>query len=313
MVTALTNMLPSHRFARQRHQFGVKVSFALLDAAHIVVTHDGWPDLRVFQTDPQSDPSVDVLRLKLPPGPGTAFPDFAFRRLQECSIPCPPPDAPFWPDPDLRMIVLVYIDPLRPKRAVLLIPYATFKKLLSNRPLLQSLKTLQPRVEWNEWERDILQLTLSFSPNTESWQSYRYYSFGSRFSLLMSNWAKFPGSATIVTFDLNPWAVKYARNPHSADDMPHLKGCVDSGWKKVFRSTELRRPSSIQYAIHHTFREEHELDGEFTVVSTDPFGYTEVVRTFRVRWFVISDHGISSIGCGGREMLDSCSTLPDMW
>ena len=313
MLTAQIRMFASHRFAQQRHQFGRNVSFALLDTAHIVVTHNGWPDLRVFQTDPQSDPSVDILRLKLPPGPGTAFPDFAFRRLQESSIPYPPPGAPFWPDPDLRMIVLVYIDRHTSRRAVLLIPYATFKKLLSNRPPLHSLDTLQHRVEWKDWERDTLQLMLSVPPDVESRESYHYYSFGSRFSLLMSNWAKFPGSATIVTFDLNPWAVKYARSPHSADDMPHLKGCVGSGWKKVFSSSDLWRPSSIQYTIYHTFREEHEIDGEFTVVSTDPFGYTEVVRTFRVSWFVISDHGISSIGCGGRGMSDSCSTLRDMW
>ncbi|RDX57070.1 hypothetical protein OH76DRAFT_11995 [Lentinus brumalis] len=49
-----------------RHQFGVEVSFALLDAAHIVVTSNTWKDLRVFRFDPPSDPSVDVLRLNLP-------------------------------------------------------------------------------------------------------------------------------------------------------------------------------------------------------------------------------------------------------
>ncbi|RDX57069.1 hypothetical protein OH76DRAFT_12134 [Lentinus brumalis] len=94
----------------------------------------------------------------------------------------------------------------------------------------------------------------------------------------MSNWSKFPRSSTIVTFDLNPWAEKYARSAHSAVDMPHLKGCLGSGWKRIFHHSEHEGSSSIPYAIHHSFREDHEGDegGGFTVVSTDPFGHTEV-------------------------------------
>ncbi|RPD59613.1 hypothetical protein L227DRAFT_153410 [Lentinus tigrinus ALCF2SS1-6] len=49
-----------------RHQFGQEVSFTLLDVDHIVVTSNGWLDLRVFRYDPSSDPTVDILRLKLP-------------------------------------------------------------------------------------------------------------------------------------------------------------------------------------------------------------------------------------------------------
>ncbi len=50
---------PSHTDQpwRQRHQFGVEVSFALLDAAHIVVTSNTWKDLRVFRFDPLRIPA----------------------------------------------------------------------------------------------------------------------------------------------------------------------------------------------------------------------------------------------------------------
>lgn len=224
----------------------------------------------MFQFDPPSDPAVDILRLVLPPGSG-------YRRLQECSIPVPSPNAPFWPDPDLRMIVVVYMETVG--RAVLLIPYATFKKLLRRRPPLQFLDTLQHRVNWKDWERDTIRLSLSGPTTEQSWDEYHFHSFGSRFSLLMSNWPKFPRSSTILTFDLNPWMFKYARNPRSAVDMPHLKGCLGSSWKKTFRRSEFDRPSSIPYAIYHSFREDHEAGAGFTVISVDPFGNTEVVRT----------------------------------
>ncbi len=176
------------------------------------------------------------------------------------------------------MLVVVYVEAQTSKRAVLLIPYATFRKFLYSRPLLQVLTTLQRRVNWKDWERDALRLSLSVP--TDAWNVYQYHSFGSRFALLMSNWSKFPRSSTIVTFDLNPWAEKYARSAHSAVDMPHLKGCLGSGWKRMFHHSEHEGSSSIPYAIHHSFREDHEGDegGGFTVVGTDPFGHTEVVR-----------------------------------
>ncbi|RPD59631.1 hypothetical protein L227DRAFT_611844 [Lentinus tigrinus ALCF2SS1-6] len=224
------------------HQFGVEVSFTLLDAAHIVATSNAWKDLRVFRFDPPSDPGVDVLRLNLPPGnlpPGNP------RRLQESSIPCPSPNAPFWPDPELRMIVLAYIEAQTSKRAVLLIPYATFKRLLRNRPLLQVLSPLQHRINWRDWEHGALRLSLSAPMVGQPWNVYQYHSYGSRFSLLMSNWSKFPRSSTVVTFDLNPWAEKYARSPRSAVDMPHLKDAwVQDGRRSSARPSMRARPRS---------------------------------------------------------------------
>ena len=254
----------------------MEVSFTLLDAAHVVVTCNGWEDLRVFQFDPPSNPTMDILRINLPP---KSLPPGCPRRLMECSIPSTPPNAPFWPDPDLRMITVAYVEAQTSKRAVLLIPYATFKRLLQIRPLLQILGLHPHRVTWRDWGREALRLSLSAPARDLPWTAYQYHSYGSRFSLLMSNWSKFPRSSTIVTFDLNPWAEKYARSLHSEVDMPHLKGCLGSGWKKIFHSSEHEGRSSIPYAIHHSFREDHEADGGFTVIVTDPFGYTEVVSS----------------------------------
>ncbi|RPD52899.1 hypothetical protein L227DRAFT_617418 [Lentinus tigrinus ALCF2SS1-6] len=198
-------------------QFDETVTYTLLDAAHILMASAHWDELRVYRFDPPDEAADGILRLGFP------FEDRCNPHIQQSSIPAPPPNAPFWPDPELRVLMIVYWFMRRgtPPGGALLIPYTTFRRLLRPEPTTGEPTYTPPlRIPWEQWGAQgsvVLQ-----EPADERVVLLHSYPYGSRVSFhtadqpggrLGPNWWK---HTDIVTFDLNPYGDKYAHNPYVA-------------------------------------------------------------------------------------------------
>ncbi|RPD68435.1 hypothetical protein L226DRAFT_432461, partial [Lentinus tigrinus ALCF2SS1-7] len=122
------------------------ITYTLLDAAHILVTSDRWDELRVYRFDPPDESADVLLRLGFP------FEDRCRPRIQQSSIPAPPPNVPFWPDPKLRILIVFYYSMVStPPIGALMIPYTTFRRLLHPKSTTQPTYTPPLRVPWEQW------------------------------------------------------------------------------------------------------------------------------------------------------------------
>ena len=196
------------------------MSCAFLDASHIIVTGTFWEKMFIYHVDTceqeeesNTGPNLPVVALSLLSGAKDC-------RVQESSIPEPPPSVPFWPDPSHRVTVVHFNRESRFVKkgytsALILIPYTTLRDLVewaSHDSRSKSNRSTFPVLEWNRWgQRDTLLLTVDIeNPGMSYHRFVGTWAYGSRVSVLLVEGWLFRGP--LLTFDLNPWAAKFARH-----------------------------------------------------------------------------------------------------
>ncbi|KAI0701904.1 hypothetical protein C8T65DRAFT_656101 [Cerioporus squamosus] len=256
-----------------RSRFHAQVSFALLDESRIVAGCHGWNELRVYHVAPEAT-SNDLtfiaalgrdhfVSLRLPGGS-------KLKRIQESTIPSPPADVPFWPNPSLRMITVGLDDSAASSRQKhfpvgLLIPFETLQSILA---LHAASRT---RVQWDAWgPRRSLLLYVSTSYHYLGRNFVKSQSFGSRLAVPLTHHGSWmPGGIAVI--DINPYAARYSRNPH-------LRGTWEAelprylDLKSYFGTESAALPHVIHYVAGLNVR------GTGTVAA-DPYGFTIVSAT----------------------------------
>ena len=231
-------------------------------------------ELRVYRFDPPNDSREAVLKLGLP------FAQRCSPRIQQSSIPTPPPNVPFWPDPEHRVIMITYsFKRSLPSKSsgALLIPYTTFHKLLYPTRTVQDGETSAPRarVEWTQWGASG-SVNVQAPPDPRRFSFTTAYPYGSRVSFIMAqggrltqDWWK---KTHLVTFDLNPFGSQFTRNPYvPSPPLPHQ-------WSAE-RVKALTGESTIPLTVWSVHRdEEKHRFGDPTII-THTYGFTEWVRT----------------------------------
>ncbi|RPD74992.1 hypothetical protein L226DRAFT_613193 [Lentinus tigrinus ALCF2SS1-7] len=243
------------------------ISFALLDESRIVAGCCGWDELRMYHVEPEtastdstsptSTMGTYFIRLRLPRGT-------RLERIQESSIPNPPPGVAFFPDPALRMVTVALSDS-RPKerytRVGLLVSYEALRSILSQQvPLAAS----RAPIDWGAWgSRGSLLLQVPVCYDNFRCYLTHSYSFGSRLALsLPSGWTD--GSTMIV--DINPYAARF-------DSNPHLRGTWHASrpTKLVLERFIRTEKAGLKHGIHYL-----EGGSRSDFVATDPYGATSV-------------------------------------
>ena len=230
-------------------------------------------ELRVYRFDPPNDSREAVLKLGLP------FAQRCSPRIQQSSIPTPPPNVPFWPDPEHRVIMITYsFKRSLPSKSsgALLIPYTTFHKLLYPTRTVQDGETSAPRarVEWTQWGASG-SVMVQAPPNVRRFSFADSYPYGSQVSFLVprvgrSNYS--PWKRThLVTFDLNPFGSQFTRNPY-IPSRP-LRHQWSAERVKVWTGD-----STIPHTVSSVDRDEEDRLLWIPKLITHAYGFTEWVR-----------------------------------
>ncbi|RPD74966.1 hypothetical protein L226DRAFT_613173 [Lentinus tigrinus ALCF2SS1-7] len=258
-----------------RCHFDLGVTFTLLDQSFLAIVPNASDTLLVYRYDlPEADPittrSRQTLELRLPGRPRA---ETAITRIQETSIPVRPSSTvPFWPDPDLRIFVVVLGD-----CSALLIPYSTFRTLLYHPESAHTSPRGRAKpIPWKNWgPHATLLLHLPYAERVNFWTYWkmRYcYSYGSRVAI--SCYSDYGTSHTgeVFVFDLNPWAAREARRypPTMSPDSRYLDTPTTA---KAAFGTER---AAIPHAILHEGGLSRSFGQAPPVLAMDHRGYTTV-------------------------------------
>ena len=232
------------------------VSCAFLDATHIIVTGKFWGKLLIYRVEAQAGegsntgPSLPVIALSLLSGAEDC-------RVQESSIPEPPPSVPIWPDPSHRVTVVHFNRESKFVKkghtsALILIPYTTLRDVVEWAH--DSHSKSSPVLEWNRWgQRDALLLTVDIeNPHMSSSHFVRTWAYGSRVCVLLNSTWDFRGP--LLTFDLNPWAAKLARRSDaSPPTTPIFLGKYPDPrqWKMNYKELLCIGRALLPHAVYH--------------------------------------------------------------